>query len=191
MKILRYVLMGAAVFGLAASLGYIVFQPSGEPAHSAELVETEFDADPRLAAPFSVDLLDGSTLSYEDLRGDVVILDFWATWCTPCIAEIPVYNAIHDDYRDRGVHLIGVTVQSGSAQDVQEFATEHSIEYPLAMSNSEITDDYGPIWGFPTTLLISPEGEIVKQWQGVPPTKGGEIRYLVEELLARRTASTD
>lgn len=187
MKILRYVLMGVAVFGLAASLGYIAFR--AEPAtHAPELVEADFDADPRSAAPFSVEMLDGSTVSYADLEGDVVILDFWATWCTPCITEIPKYNALHAEYGDEDVHLIGVTVQSGSADDVRAFASDpdHPIEYPLAMGDSAIVDDYGPIWGFPTTLLISPDGEIVKTWQGVPPTKVGEMRYLVEELLAQR-----
>jgi len=193
MKILRYVLMGVAVFGLTASLGYVVFR--GEPGHSEmhaeELVETEFDPDPRPAEPFSIELLDGSPVSYDDLRGDVVVLDFWATWCTPCIAEIPVYNHLHADYQDRGVHLLGVTVQSGSAEDVAAFAEEHDIEYPLAMGDADITDKYGPIWGFPTTLLISPDGKIVKQWQGIPPTKGGQLRYLIEELLAQKTAATD
>lgn len=193
MKILRYVLMGVAVFGLTASLGYIVFRADPEPdMHGIEPVETSFDSDPRPAEPFSVERLDGSSLSFEDLRGDIVILDFWGTWCTPCIAEIPVYNSIHAAYGDRGVHLVGVAVQSGSSEDVEEFAEKHGIEYPLAMANPEILDSYGPIWGFPTTLLISPEGQIVKMWQGVPPTKGGQISYLVEELLARKAAaSTD
>ena len=173
--IARYVLLGVATIGLVASLGYVALGPAGAE-HDAESP----DADAILLAR-----LDGSELNWNDLSGEVIILDFWATWCGPCITEIPHYNKLHDDYKDLGVHLIGVTVESGTAEDVAAFAEDesHRITYPLVMGNDEIVQAYGPVWGLPTTLLINQKGEIVKSWLGARPNKSEEIRELIDELL--------
>ncbi|MFQ5742784.1 MAG: redoxin family protein [Acidobacteriota bacterium] len=180
MRIVRYLLMAAAVLGLAASLGYIAFQPSS-PAIGPVAAGTPSATD----APLSVTRLDGSTMLLEELKGEIVILDFWATWCGPCITEIPHYNQLDADYRDKGVHLLGVTLQSGTIEEVTAFAADeaHRISYPLVLGNDGIVGAYGPIWGFPTTLLIDRQGKVVKRWLGADPRKNEQLRELLDDML--------
>lgn len=188
MRFVRYVALVAALFGLVTSMGYVACGPTG-PADDGRAARVEFDR-PKPAAPFSLRRLDGTTIDSDELRGDIVVLDFWATWCGPCITEIPHYNELHSDYEGRGVHLIGVTLQSGSVEDVREFADDerHVIRYPLVMGDDEIVEGYGPIWGFPTTMLVGPDWQVRKTWMGASPNKTAQIRVLIDRILEQREA---
>jgi thiol-disulfide isomerase/thioredoxin len=179
MKFLRYGLLAVAIIGLGMSLGYIVFQPADDHDHdgaAGDSIETQL----------VLDTPSGGTLVFADMEGEILILDFWATWCAPCISEIPHYNELHAHYEGKGVHLIGVTLESGSAEDVVAFAQDpaHAIHYPLVMGNDEVVDTYGPIWGFPTTVLVGPDGKVAKTWIGPGAAKQEQIRELVDEMLA-------
>jgi len=99
MRYVRYALLTVAVVGLVGSLGYIVYTPPMPPT-------------PEAFASLVAERFDGTEMSFEELAGNILIIDFWATWCGPCIAEIPHYNALDNDYRDKGVSLIGLTVES-------------------------------------------------------------------------------
>ena len=179
MKFIRYGLLAVAIVGLGMSLGYIAFQPGDTHDHDA----SANDADD---TPLVLDKPSGGTLAFADLEGEILILDFWATWCAPCISEIPHYNEFHAEYDGKGVHLIGVTLESGSAEDVVAFAQDpaHMIHYPLVMGNDQVVDTYGPVWGFPTTVLVGPDGKVVKTWLGPGAGKQEQLRELVDELLA-------
>ncbi len=184
MKFLRYGLLAVAIIGLGMSLGYIVFQPADTHDH-----DQDGAASGSADTPLVLDKPTGGTLAFADLKGEVLILDFWATWCAPCISEIPHYNELHAEYDGKGVHLIGVTLESGSAEDVAAFAQDpaHVIYYPLVMGNDEIVDAYGPVWGFPTTVLVGPDGKVLKKWIGPGAAKQQQIRELVDEILAGST----
>lgn len=174
MRYARYALLVVATVGLVGSLGYIVYTPPGNsPAAGPGVM-------------LVADRLDGSTMEFSELEGEILIIDFWATWCGPCITEIPHYNALDADYRDQGVHLIGITVESGSVEEVIEFAEDedHRITYPLVMGNDDLVNAYGPIFGFPTTLLIDRDGTVVKRWIGAAVNKSDEIRELLDKMLA-------
>jgi len=174
MRYVRYALLVVAVVGLVGSLGYIVYTPSAPPT-------------PEVFVTLVAERFDGSEMSFAELAGDILIIDFWATWCAPCITEIPHYNELDNDYRDAGVNLIGLTVESGTAEDIFEWMAAdeaHNITYPLVMSNDELMNVFGPVFGFPTTLLIDAEGNVVKRWIGASVGKSDQIRELLDKLLA-------
>lgn len=173
MRYVRYALLAVAVVGLVASLTYIVYTPPMPPTPVAfsNLVAERFD---------------GTEMSFEEVGGDILIIDFWATWCGPCITEIPHYNALDNDYRDKGVSLIGLTVESGTGEEVIEWMAsdeKHNITYPLVMSNDEMLEAFGPVFGFPTTILIDAEGNVIKRWIGASNGKSDQIRELLDQLL--------
>ncbi len=174
MRYVRYALLAVAVVGLVGSLGYIVYTPPASPM-------------PEVFATLVAERFDGTEMSFKEFAGDILIIDFWATWCAPCITEIPHYNALDNDYRDKGVRLIGLTVESGTVEEIFEWMAvdeTHNITYPLVMSNDELMDVFGPIFGFPTTLLIDAEGNVIKRWIGAKVGKSDEIRELLDKLLA-------
>lgn len=186
MRSVRFGLLAVAIIGLGMSLGYIVFQPADGHDHDAGGVTAD-------AEPIVLENIDGTTLSFADLEGDILVLDFWATWCVPCIGEIPHYNELHAEYQDKGVHMIGVTLESGSAEDVIAFAEDpaHPIRYPLVMGNDAVVDAYGPVWGFPTTVLVAPDGSVVQSWLGPVAGKQEKLRELIDGMLGEASAPSE
>jgi len=182
--------IGAAAF----SLGYVVFPHTEGEAHGHAGSGT-VKLDPGAAAPaFVVHDLDGNEVSSEELDGKIVVVDFWATWCGPCLTEIPHYNSLYEDYADQGVEMIGITFQSGSADQVEDWLSrpvrvgsqEFQIDYPIVMGNSDVEASWGPIWGFPMTFLLDSEWKIRKKWIGAVPMKTDQLRVLIDELLANQ-----
>ena len=112
------------------------------------------------APAWSLTSLDGLPVGSEALKGKVVVIDFWATWCGPCVHEIPGYVALQKKYADRGLIIVGLSVDQNGASVVPPFAKKMSINYPLALSTSEIAEAFGGIEAIPTTLLIDREGNI-------------------------------
>ncbi|MBO0723573.1 MAG: TlpA family protein disulfide reductase, partial [Blastocatellia bacterium] len=83
------------------------------------------------AAPdFTLSDLTGRQINSPDLKGSVVVPDFWATWCGPCLAEIPTFNRLHEKYAGRGVMVVGIAVQSGWAGDIKPYHDRYKIAYP-------------------------------------------------------------
>jgi thiol-disulfide isomerase/thioredoxin len=146
--------------------------------------------EPSPAAPLALQRLDGTPVSSSSLRGRVVVLDVWATWCGPCLTEMPRYNQLYDEFRNRGVEVLGVAVQSGSAPAVEQFISgdRFQVDYPVAMGTADFEKHFGPLWGLPTTLLIDSDWQVRKRWIGAVPTKHEELRILIDRLLDRAAA---
>lgn len=155
-------------------------------AGSAIAARLELDP-PRATEHFELARLDGTILDSLDLRGKVVVLDVWATWCGPCLVEIPRLNDLYGDYRDQGVEIIGVTVDSGSADDIRSVTRQHfPVDYTLTLGNERFEASFGPLTALPETFLLDQNGQIRKTWMGALPGKEQQLRGLIDELLEGR-----
>ncbi|MEO6238910.1 MAG: TlpA disulfide reductase family protein [Vicinamibacterales bacterium] len=116
-------------------------------------------------ASFTAPDLDGKPVSLASLRGKVVIVNFWATWCPPCREEIPDLIALQAKYKDT-LQIIGVSQDSGSLDDVRQFARQHGMNYPTIMSTPEIEKLFPGIYALPTSFMIDREGRLAQKHVG-------------------------
>src|SRR6476469_2048811 len=108
---------------------------------------------------FSVRDLQGNTLSSADLRGKVVLIDFWATWCQPCKKEMPGYQKLADTYGPRGFVVVGFKFDNmPDTEDPLQFAKSIGSHYPLAVATENVRQPFGGIEGLPTTMLYDRQG---------------------------------
>ena len=110
--------------------------------------------------------LDGRPLSSDDWRGKVVIVNFWATWCPPCRAEIPDLVALQNKYRDR-LLIIGVSQDEGSVEVVKQFVAAHQMNYPVVMMTPEIDQAFPGIRALPTSFILDRESRVVQRHVGL------------------------
>ena len=144
--------------------------PGGGPAGAVHTV----------AAGFSVQDLNGHPLDLTAYRGKVVLLNFWATWCTPCRAEIPNFVQFQDGYGSQGLQIVGLSMDD-DAKPVREFYQQFKMNYPVGMATDKITQSYGGVLGLPVSFLIGRDGRVAAKYVGaVPiPTVEQEIKTLL------------
>jgi len=139
-------------------------------------------AQPKGPAPdFELENVAGGKITAADLKGKVSIIDFWATWCEPCIAEIPKFNQLHDQYPN--VQVIGITVMS-PREDIKPKVQEVGMKYTVLVGDDEVADGFGGLIGFPTTFVVTKDWKIYKKYLGALPNKQDRIRQDIEKLLA-------
>lgn len=117
---------------------------------------------------FTVTTLEGKPFDAGQLKGRIVLIDFWAVWCAPCIAAFPKLDRLHRDLAEEDFQVIGVAVYSGSREDVKEFLEDHSVTYPMVMGNEDLVEEFGVI-GFPSYFLVGPDGTVVRHYVGSVP----------------------
>jgi thiol-disulfide isomerase/thioredoxin len=132
---------------------------------------------------FKLKLVDGKILNSKSLAGKVTIVDFWGTWCAPCIAEIPEYNAFYKEYKSKGIYFVALAADSGTLAQVGEAAKRLQMEYPVAVPSWEELDLFGNIEVFPTTLVFDGKGQLVREFAGATPSKYKVLRQTVDSLL--------
>jgi len=138
----------------------------------------------RSAAPQSTFvLLDGSSKTTADLKGRVTLVNFWATSCTTCVAEMPRIISTYDKYRNRGYETVAVAMSYDPPSYVVNFAQTRKLPFQVAIDNTgAIAKAWGDVQLTPTTYVVNKRGEIVKRYVGEPDF--AELHVLIEKLLA-------
>ncbi|UCD87613.1 MAG: TlpA family protein disulfide reductase, partial [Desulfobacterales bacterium] len=133
------------------------------------------------APDFALRDLSGSVYRLSDLRGRVVVLNFFATWCNPCLQEIPEFVRLHRKFKDKGLEIIGVSLDPEGNTVLRPFIMRYGITYPIVLGTREMVLDYGGIQGIPTTFIIDHTGAISDYFVGLRP--GYVIEASVTKLL--------
>ena len=173
----KWILVTAACLGLGlASVPFWPSRNSGMQGLSAQGQEQRpgdapgagvCDISGKAAPAFTLKDMNGADVSLADFKGQVVLLNFWATWCGPCRYEIPTFVKLQDKYRGR-VAFLGLSVDD-PVEKLKPFAEKYSVNYPLlvGLGREDLQDAYGPIYGIPITVLIDRQGNICKSHAGL------------------------
>jgi thiol-disulfide isomerase/thioredoxin len=140
--------------------------PSAGPGESGERATIRFFRNAPAVPSFTVADLEGRSISTANLKGKVVIVNFWATWCPPCRAEIPDLVALQEKYRD-SLQVIGVSQDEIAPEQVKRFAVEHGMNYPIVMSSSQIEKLFPGVHALPTSFVLDREGRLVQKHVGM------------------------
>ncbi|HZP47682.1 MAG TPA: TlpA disulfide reductase family protein [Vicinamibacterales bacterium] len=125
-----------------------------------------FFKNPAAAKPFTVRTIDDREISLDTFKGKVTIVNFWATWCPPCRAEIPDLIALQEKYRDQ-LQIIGISEDEDGPPVVRKYAADHHMNYPIAMTSPELEKLFPGIAALPTSFVIDREGRIVQKHVGM------------------------
>lgn len=136
------------------------------------------------APDFVLTDLKGHVVKLSDLRGKAVVLNFWATWCPPCKEEIPWFVELQNRYGSQGLQIVGVSMDDGDQKDVEKFAAENSINYPVLLGKEKVAEQYGGIEYLPTTFYIDRNGVVMDR------VFGQAGRDDIEQNIKRAIAST-
>ncbi len=139
-----------------------------------------FVRNPDPAPDFKLTSLDGKPVTLAGSKGKVILLNFWATWCGPCRAEIPDLVELQNKYKDR-LQILGLVVDDDDQDAIKEFAEKFGINYPVAIAGDDIRFQYGGIAALPTSFVLDAEGRIVQKHEGLrdPVLYETEIRSLL------------
>ncbi len=167
--------LGLAGAILAAVLGFLaaVLGARAEPPRIAEL-------DPILTS-FQLDTLDGSRLGPPDLRGDVVVVDMWATWCKPCVAQAKILEGLSEEYAGRDVSFLALN-SGEDPETVRGYVERAPFTYPVLLDPEGEVMDTAKLYSLPTLLVLDPRGDVF--WFSVGITGASVVRNAIEEALA-------
>ncbi|MHB8478078.1 MAG: TlpA family protein disulfide reductase [Steroidobacteraceae bacterium] len=139
-----------------------------------------------MAPEFSRADLAGKPVRLADYRGKLVLLNFWASWCGPCLEEMPRFSGWQREYGAQGLQVIGVSMDDDAAA-AKRFIARHPSSYPILLGDAELGESFGGVFGLPLTYLIDPKGRIVARYQGNGDLAKMEAK--IKALLALRSKS--
>ena len=114
------------------------------------------------------------------LKGKVVLVNFWASWCAPCLAEIPEFIKVREAYAGKGFEILGISTDD-TPEQLRDFASTHKTNYPLVQVSAEVEEAYGPVFGLPTSILVARDGSVCKRHFG--PLSREQLEKELKSLL--------
>ena len=145
---------------------------------------TTSDSDRKPAPDFTLADASGSSVQLSALKGKVVLLNFWATWCFPCLTEIPWFVDYQRSYRDAGLVVLGISLDEDGWRSVKPFLAKHQVNYPVLVGGDQVANLYGGVTALPMTFLIDRHGRIAASHAGL--LDRARLEPLLETLLAER-----
>lgn len=177
----RWISAGAAACALALLVVPWMLRPDAAASKSADTAAAPSKKE-GTAANLELTLKDmnGNDVRLADYKGNVILLNVWATWCGPCQLEIPELVEAYAKYKDKGVVVLGVSLDD-TAEMLREYAPKKQMNYPLLLMQDDFDDAYGPIFGVPITFFIDRDGTIVRRHFG--PVSKEQVDQEIEALL--------
>jgi thiol-disulfide isomerase/thioredoxin len=143
-----------------------------------------------LAAPdFELTSLDGKRMKLSDFRGKAVLLNFWATWCSPCKVEMPWFVELQKKYGNDGLVVLGIAMDDTETRKIAQFTSEMGVNYPVLLGTDKVSEDYGNVEYLPTSFYIDREGKLIGKGTGLLGRE--EIEQNVQKALASRVAGAN
>jgi len=121
------------------------------------------------APDFKLEKVGGGMAKLSEYKGKIIILDFWATWCPPCRKEIPDFVELQKEYGDKGLVILGISLDQNPKKALPPFMKKYKINYPILLTDGKVDKAYGGVSGIPTTFIIDQKGAIYKQYVGFRP----------------------
>jgi thiol-disulfide isomerase/thioredoxin len=140
------------------------------------------------APDFSLVSLDGKTMHLSDFRGKAVLLNFWATWCGPCKIEMPWFVDFQKQYGSQGLQIVGIAMDDASKEDIEKFAKDLSVNYPILIGKEAVGDQYGGVPALPESFVIGRDGKIMDKIIGLRGKP--EIEDAIKKALNTRPATS-
>lgn len=143
-----------------------------------------------VAAPdFELTSLDGKRVKLSDYRGKAVLLNFWATWCSPCKVEMPWFVDLQKRYGNDGLVILGIAMDDTETPKIAQFASEMGVNYPVLLGTDQVSEEYGNVQFLPTSFYIDRKGKIIAKGAGL--LGRGEIEENVQKALASRVVGVN
>ena len=129
---------------------------------------------------FTLKDMNGADYRMADLKGKVVLVNFWASWCAPCLAEIPEFVKVREAYHDQGFEIVGISTDD-TPEQLKAFAEKNKTNYPLLQVTAEVEEAFGPVFGLPTSVLVARDGSVCKRHFG--PLSKEQLEKELKPLL--------
>ncbi|MFI5202612.1 MAG: peroxiredoxin family protein [Candidatus Kapaibacterium sp.] len=181
-KLFVPILAGLAIVGAVAL--YQVSGSNGMSPAAARAEQAPGTLEGKPAPDFALTDINGSLHHLSDYRGKVVMLNFWATWCPPCVKEIPEYADLQTEYGAQGIQFLGIALDDEGLARVKPWIDKHPVPYPIMLPDTKVAAAYGDMASIPVTFIIDRKGIIRTSFVGI--RKKDVVEGLFKPLLAEQ-----